>query len=261
MIEDFINKIIQGDCLEVMKEIPDKSVDLVITSPPYNVGIEYDEWNDNLLWDDYYAWCEKWLKEILRILKDDGRFCLNHYLSLGQSNNMHAPLMKLNELSEKIGFKHHGIAIWTDTTLTKRMAWGSWLSASAPYLNSPYEGILVLYKNQWKKEKKGKSTITPQEFMMATSGVWSIKTEHNGFTKANFPIDLPFLCIKLLSYEGELILDPFNGSGSTSLAAKYLNRNFIGIEISEKYCKIAEDRLRQETLFSQIPPIPSSQIV
>src|SRR3990167_8130622 len=212
MIEDFINKIIQGDCLEVMKEIPDKSVDLVITSPPYNVGIEYDEWNDNLLWDDYYAWCEKWLKEILRILKDDGRFCLNHYLSLGQSGNRHAPLMKLNEMAEQIGFKHHGIAIWTDITLTKRTAWGSWLSASAPYLNSPYEGILVLYKNVWKKLFDGESTISKEMFMECASGVWNMPTDKEKLTKATFPQSLPARCINFFSYKGEVVFDPFLGS-------------------------------------------------
>ena len=247
--DDFINKIICGNCLEVMKDIPDKSINLVITSPPYNCGIKYDIWNDEMKWEDYYLWCEKWLKEIFRVLKDDGKFCLNHYLSLGQSNNRHAPLMRLNELSEKIGFKHHAVAIWTDITLIKRTAWGSWKSASAPYINCPYEGILILYKNNWKKINSGISTISDKDFMMTCSGVWKIQPDNKKFTPANFPIRLPELCINLLTYKGDLILDPFMGSGTTALAAKKLKRNYIGIEISSKYCKIAEERLRQEILF------------
>ena len=243
-----INKIICGDCLEVMKNFPDKSIDLVITSPPYNCGIDYGKYKDNLEWKKYYQWCEEWLKEILRILKQDGRFCLNHYLSLGQSNNRHSPLMKLNEMAIEIGFKHHGIAIWTDITLTKRTAWGSWKSASAPYINSPYEGILVLYKDKWKKESQGKSTISDKDFMMACSGVWNMGTDKNRLTPATFPIRLPELCINLLSFENDLILDPFLGSGTTVIACKRLKRNFIGIEINPDYCKIAKQRLRQEIL-------------
>ena len=246
--DNFINKVICGDCLEVMKEIPENSVDLVITSPPYNIGIQYDVWDDKMDWKDYYLWCEKWLKEILRILKLDGRFCLNHYLSLGQSDNRHAPLMKLNETAEKIGFKHHTIAIWTDTTLIKRTAWGSWLSASAPYVNSPYEGILILYKDSWKKLLEGKSTIDKKMFMKATSGIWNISPDREKWTKANFPQSLPVWCMNLLSYENDIILDPFNGSGTTTWVAKQLKRNYIGIEISPDYCKIAEQRLRQEIL-------------
>src|SRR3990167_11126252 len=97
--EDMINQVIWGDCLEVMRAMPDKYVDLVITSPPYNIGIEYESWNDTMPRNEYYDWCRDWLKEILRILKNDGRFCLNHYLSFGQSGNRHAPLMKLNEMA------------------------------------------------------------------------------------------------------------------------------------------------------------------
>ncbi|MDP2365228.1 MAG: site-specific DNA-methyltransferase [Ignavibacteria bacterium] len=242
-----VNKIIQGDCLNILKEMPDNFVDLVITSPPYNCGIAYDVCKDNLKWEDYYNWCEKWLRELLRILKSDGRFCLNHYLSFGQSNNRHTPLMKLNEIAIEIGFKHHGIAIWTDITLIKRTAWGSWKSASAPYVNSPYEGILILYKDKWKKEKQGISTITDKDFMMACSGVWNIGTDKERLTPATFPKRLPELCINLLSYENDLILDPFAGSFTTCVVAKMLNRNYIGIEISPDYCRRGTIRLAEET--------------
>lgn len=237
-------KLYNGDCVEVMGELPDKSIDLVVTSPPYNCGIEYDSYNDNLEWGDYYAWCEKWLKGIYRLLKDDGRFCLNHYLSLGQSNNRHAPLMKLNEMALQIGFQHHGLAIWTDITLTKRTAWGSWLSASAPYVNSPYEGILILYKERWKRDKSGESTIDKDRFMKLCTGIWDMRTEMNGLTKANFPLDLPLNCIDLLSYVGDVVLDPFAGSGTTLIASEMRKRRWVGIELSEKYCKTATNRIK-----------------
>lgn len=240
-----INKIYQGDCLELMKQIDDESVDLVITSPPYNIGIDYDSWNDDVDWEKYYSWCKEWMKEIYRVLKIDGRFCLNHYLCLGTAKARHSPLMELNQIAVKeIGFKHHAVCVWTDRTLTKRTAWGSWKSASAPYINTPYEGILILYKQDWKKHRKGVSTISKDKFMELCSGVWNMQPERKGLTKANFPIELPSNCINLLSYEEDVVLDPFMGSGTTAVACKQLNRNFIGFEISESYCKIAEKRLK-----------------
>ena len=248
LISELIDTIILGDALEVLKTFPDEFVDLIITSPPYNCGIDYGIYKDNLSWVDYYKWCTDWLRELFRVLKNDGRFCLNHYLSLGQSNNRHSPLMKLNEMAIELGFKHHGIAIWTDTTLTKRTAWGSWLSASAPYINSPYEGILILYKDKWKKEKEGTSTISKDDFMKACSGIWNIGTDKKRLTPATFPEKLPLLCINLLSYENDIILDPFMGSGTTALVSKKLGRHYIGIELNPEYVKMAKKRLNFEML-------------
>ena len=168
---------------------------------------------------------------------------MDHYLSLGTSKYRTSPISTLYAIMEKIGFKHHSIAVWTDITLAKRTAWGSYLKASAPYINSPFEGILIDYKENWKKPEKGTSTIEKDDFVKLTRGVWDIKTETRGLTKANFSVDLPTKAINLLSYDGDVILDPFMGSGTTAVAAKKLNRHYIGFEISENYCKIAENRL------------------
>ena len=168
--------LIQGDCLKVLPKIPSESIDLVVTSPPYNINIDYGVYKDNIDWDSYYNWCRKWLKELYRVLKKDGRLCLNHYLSMGQSGNRHAALMDLNWIATReIGFKHHSVAIWTDNSLSSLTSWGSWLSAKAPYIKCPFEGILILYKQTWKKLKDGKSTIKPEEFIKACSGIWNIK--------------------------------------------------------------------------------------
>lgn len=251
-IKDYIGQIICGDNLEVMKGMPSNSIDLVVTSPPYNVGIEYDVWKDNLILEEYYDWCRKWLTEIYRLLKEDGRFCLNHYLSCGRGtdgytvDNRHAPLMNLNTISESIGFKHHGLAVWTDITITKRTAWGSWMSASAPYINSPYEGILILYKNKWKKLSEGVSTINKDMFMKLCTGIWDMPTDKERLTMATFPTKLPEYCINLLSYKDDIVLDPFSGSGTTCLIAEKLHRRWIGIEISEKYVEIAKNRVQNE---------------
>jgi len=237
-----LNKIYQGDCLKVMKQIPDKSVDLIVTSPPYNLGIDYGCYKDKIEINEYYNWCKCWLEELYRILKDNCRFALIHYLSCGKSENRFAPLMSLNCIAEKIGFKHHGLAIWYDITLTKLTAWGSWLSSSAPYINSPFEGIDILYKGNWKRDGET-NELNKEEFMMACSGIWKIAPEKNRNHPAPFPKDLAKLIIKLLSKKNDLVLDLFIGSGTTAIACMQTNRNFIGIELEPKYVDIANKRI------------------
>lgn len=240
-----LNKIYNEDNIKTMAKMPDNFIDLIVTSPPYNIGINYDVYNDKVSWDDYFSWCEKWLKECFRVLKPDGRIAINHYLSLGSAAYRLSPLSHINEIMLNIGFKHHAMAVWTDITLSKKTAWGSWLSASAPYINSPFEGVLILYKERWKKDKRGISDIDKEDFVKLTRGIWNIKTETNGLTKANFSLDFANKCIKLLSYQCELIYDPFMGSGTVAAACKINNRKYIGSEISKNYCDIADDRINK----------------
>ena len=248
-----VNTIHNCDCIAGMREhISDNSIDLIVTSPPYNVGIDYDSWDDKMPLEDYFAWCEKWLAECYRVLKPDGRLCLNHYMSCGTSDVRFAPLMSLNQLAEGIGFHHYGCAIWADSHLTKRTAWGSWLSASAPYLNSPYEGIVVLYKDHWHKDRDGETDITPKEFMECASGVWKIQPCQTYDTIANFPIELPRRCIRFFSFVGDIVLDPFMGSGTTAVAAKQTRRKYIGFEISPNYYRTIMENLSQECLFKEL---------
>jgi DNA modification methylase len=138
------NQIYNEDCITGMQKLPDNCIDLCVTSPPYNLGVKYDVYNDWMEWSDYYVWCEQWLNEVYRVLKPDGRFCLNHYLSCGTSKTRSAPLLNLNCICNKIGFKHHGISVWDERTLTKYQAWGSWKSASAPYINCLSAHTLVI---------------------------------------------------------------------------------------------------------------------
>lgn len=240
--------IYNQDCLQTLKSMEDNSIDLILTSPPYNIGIDYDVYNDNIEWKEYYKWCEKWLIECYRVLKNDGRIAINHYLSLGNSKYRTSPISKLYNIMEDIGFYHHSIAVWTDITLAKRTAWGSWLSASSPYINSPYEGILIDYKNKWKKENKGESTIDKENFIKLTRGIWNIKTETKGLTKANFSIDFASKIINLLSYKNDIVYDPFMGSGTTAIACIKNERLYIGSEISKKYCEIANERIKIEKM-------------
>jgi len=244
-----IDVVYNEDCVVGMQKLPDNSIDLIVTSPPYNIGVKYDIFDDFRPWSEYYAWCKQWLTECYRVLKPDGRFCLNHYFSCGTSETRSAPLLNLHCICTEIGFKHHGLAVWGDITLTKYQAWGSWLSASAPYVNSPYEAILIQYKDHWKKDRKGVTQITPKEFMESCSGVWKLPTEKNrSGCPAPFPIALASRCIRLLSYEGDIVLEPFMGSGTTPVAAKQNKRYYIGYEISKAYFDQSTSRLSQKNM-------------
>jgi len=251
MIQCF-NQIINKDVLEGLQELPDNFIDLVVTSPPYNLGMDYGEGieKDTLLWKDYYEWCKQWMIEVYRVMKPNRRFCLNHYLSCGEGtqNNKRGrsdPLMELSHITKEIGFKHHGIAIWTDATVSRLTAWGSYMKASAPYMNSPYEGILVVYKGEWKREDMGISTINKEDFIEGASGCWNIRPERRRGHPAPFPIRLPELCINFFSYENDLILDPFMGTGSTAVACKRTKRNWIGFENNKDYCETANKRVEE----------------
>ena len=248
-----LNKIYNMDCIEGLKLLDDNSIDLIVTSPPYNVGVDYDTYKDCMPWDNYLDWCEEWLKECYRVLKDDGRICINHYIAFspreydesGNCINSHScrfPLFDFRTIMEKIGYNVSKLAVWEDITMKKFTAWGSWLSASSPNILTPYEGILIAYKKQWAKASKGKSTIDKDLFMEGVSGVWNLGTVR-GKTKACFPESLPNMCIQLLTYEGDTVLDPFMGSGTTAVVAKKTKRNFIGFELSKDYCNIANARL------------------
>jgi len=239
-----------GDCLEVMREFPKGSVNFVFTSPPYNLGTPYDRWSDKMDYAEYLDWCREWNELIYSVLRDDGRYCLNHYLSCGTSEFRFAPLMDLNWiLTREIGFKHHGLAIWFDTTLCARTAWGSWASASAPYVNSPFEGVLILYKRQWKRRDEGESTVGGDLFVELCHGVWKAvpEKEYRKVHPAPFPEKLVEYGIRLFTFVSDIVLDPFVGSGTTAVVAERLGRRWIGVELSEKYCEISKKRLKKES--------------
>lgn len=240
---------------EHMKELPDNSVHLMVTSPPYNVGKLYDR---DMSLEEYRAFLTSVWKEVYRVLVPGGRICVN-IANLGRKP--YIPLhMSIIEDLLKIGFLMRGEVIWDKgATASSSVAWGTYLSAKNPVLRDSHEYILIFSKDSFTRgvKEKMKSTLTKEEFIGYTKSIWSFNAE--SATKvghpAPFPIELPARCIKLYTFEDEIILDPFMGSGTTAVAALELNRHFVGYEVdseyierSEKRIKLTRDRKNQQVL-------------
>jgi len=226
-------------------ELAPESVDLIVTSPPYNVEVVYGMHRDDLGYTEYLEFCEVWLQRCFQWLKPDGRMCLNIPLDKNKGGQQSVGA-DLTTLAKQLGFQYHSTIVWNEGNISRRTAWGSWVSASAPYVIAPVELIVVLYKREWKKTSGSRvSDITPQEFMEWTNGLWTFNGESRKRVghPAPFPLELPKRCIKLFSYVGDTVLDPFAGSGTTLLAAMMHHRQAIGIEIEPAYCALAKQRI------------------
>jgi len=266
------NVIYNCDIFDGFGKMPDNSIDLCVTSPPYNCGIEYDSWADNKPWNEYLSWCKSWLCEMRRVLKPDGRFAINHLVEMGlpangKKNGIRvSPQVELYNIMAELGLTIVAQPMWADLTRSTLTSWGSWCSASAPYIYNPFEVILIGYKGQWKKNRdknnKGTDTISKEDFMKGVGGVWNIQPETKGLTMANFPVALPKLCIELLSFKDDVVLDPFMGSGTTAIACKETGRQYVGFEISANYHKIAEQRIDNYTRTGNLtlPSVKSKKI-
>lgn len=251
MTNSIINQIIPGDCLQSLKLLDDNSIDLIITSPPYNFDIKYDIYADNKLWKDYTSIISDVACEMYRVLKPDGRVCINIPCD-GKVKIYEGPKEKidfsyeLKQIFYNINFKYRDKIYWRKQNISNPNARGSFKSPSCPYINLPYEEIVIFYKDNRKKlGSRNMIDITSDEFISWVIGDWFIQPDNSSKFNhpAKFPIELPYRLIKLFSYIGDIVLDPFAGSGTTCIAAKQLNRKYIGFELSEEYCRIANERL------------------
>lgn len=240
--------LFKGDVLN--ENLFDKEfIDLIVTSPPYNVDIQYNSHKDDLTYEEYLQFSEKWMSNCYKWSKSEARFLLNCPLDKNKGGQQSVGA-DLTVIAKRIGWKYHSTIIWNEGNISRRTAWGSWLSASAPFVIAPVELIIVFYKDQWKKTQGTKiSDISRQEFMDWTNGVWTF----NGESKkkighpAPFPRELPYRCIKLFSFQRDVVFDPFAGSGTTLIEASNNNRIGVGVEIDKNYCELAVNRIIKET--------------
>lgn len=242
------NKIICGDSEDILKGINNNTVDLIFTSPPYNFGIDYEKYIDSNFWGDYLDKLFSIFDECIRILKFGGRIIINIQPLFSDYIPIHH-IISNYFMNKKLIWK--GEIIWEKNNYNcKYTSWGSWKSPSSPYLKYTWEFIEVFCKGDLKHDGNSNNIdIKADEFKEWVLAKWSIGPEKNMKKfdhPAMFPEKLVERVLKLFSYKDDIVLDPFNGVGTTTLVSSLLNRNYLGIDISEKYCKIAQERIQKE---------------
>lgn len=244
---EYINQIICGDSEEILKKLPSNCIDLVFTSPPYNFGLGYDTHEDGTHWDEYFAKLFAVFKECIRVVKPGGRIVINIQPLFSDYIPIHH---RISHFFESNNLIWKGEILWEKNNYNcKYTAWGSWKSPSSPYLKYTWEFIEIFCKESLKKDgNKINIDITAEEFKSWVVARWSIAPERNMKQyghPAMFPEELVRRVLKLFSFQEDVILDPFNGVGSTSVVSKKTGRKYIGIDISQEYCKIANIRLKE----------------
>jgi len=230
---------------EGMGELADNSVHLMVTSPPYNVGKDYDK---DLSLEEYLAFLKRVWAETYRVLVPGGRAGIN-IANLGRKPYIPLHLFILRDMID-IGFLMRGEIIWDKgASASSSTAWGSWQSATNPTLRDTHEYILVFSKGNFRREKLGGrvDTISKEEFLEFTKSVWTFPAESAKKIghPAPFPLELPYRLIQLYTFKDEVVLDPFMGSGQTALAALKAERHFIGYEINRDYLELGRKRIRE----------------
>lgn len=263
----FDNVIIDGDGRAVLAAMEPESVDMVITSPPYNFDMKYESTNDKLPIEQYFngLLAPVW-KECYRVVKRGGRIAV----VVQPMYDRHVPTHhRVARQLEDAGFSWRSEIVWDKANVHGEVSLGSVGKPSSPYMRSTMEFIEILDKIDRKKwpdpdleQQIGPAVadITRDEYIAWTDSRWNIPPPVKGMKKyghpAMFPEEIPKRLVKLFTYVGDTILDPFGGVGTTALVAWKCNRHFISIDVSEKYSKIAARRVRHEALQQKlIPPV------
>ena len=251
----YINKVFCKSS-EVMNELPDNSVHLMVTSPPYNVGKDYDA---DLSLKEYRELLTSVFRETYRVLVPGGRACIN-VANLGRKPYIPLHSFIIEDMHD-IGFLMRGEILWNKgSSASSSTAWGSWLRANNPVLRDIHEYILVFCKDTFsrKNPQKRRSTISKEEFLEFTKSVWAFSAERASKVghPAPFPVELPYRLIQLYTFEEDVVLDPFVGSGTTCIAASKTSRKYVAYDIDKRYCELSERRIKeylqeQTTLFPQ----------
>ena len=246
-VQPFLNRILCGDARTILGRIPDGCIDLIITSPPYNFGHSYaqDTHDDTHEWNEYFDKLDVVWQECERVLKPGGRIAVNIQPLFSDYVPTHH---LISNQFLKLGLLWKAEFLWEKNNYNaKYTAWGSWKSPSMPYIKYTWEFIEVFDKETHKKAGSREDIdITADEFKEWVLGKWSFPPEirmKDFHHPAMFPEELPRRLMKLFSYRNDIILDPFNGAGTTTLVAYKNHRRFIGIDVSRQYCDEAMTRL------------------
>ena len=248
--DQYINTIICSDSEKLLAKLPDNSVDLIFTSPPYNFGLGYDKTEDGIDWNEYFKKLFLIFDECIRVLKYGGRIIVNVQPLFSDYIPIHHKISNFF-MEKKLIWR--GEILWEKNNYNcKYTAWGSWKSPSNPYLKYTWEFLEIFCKGDLKKiGTKENADIDAEEFKKWVVAKWSIPPEKKmkDFDHpAMFPEELVRRVLRLFSFKGDIVLDPFNGAGTTTLVSKKLGRKFIGIDESDKYCEIAKKRLKEVPL-------------
>lgn len=253
MIQDItLDSIVCTDVLDGLRRIPDQSIHLVVTSPPFNVGINYDKHIDTMPHVDYLAWMHKIWVECFRVLVHGGRICINIDATMnleegGAIERVHPLHVDFTNQLRDIGYIYRAEICWTKQNAPgKDTAWGSYASCSNPHIRRNSEYIVIASKGDLRLDGDPMMCdLTKEEFHQWTLSEWKIKPETS---KKGHPVPYPYelikRCIKLFSYVGNTVLDPFSGSGTTCVVAVDHGRHYIGLDNSERYCQAASERIK-----------------
>jgi len=255
------NSIICHDSLKGLSQITSNSVHLIVTSPPFNVRIAYTNHSDNLPHSKYLSWMKTVWINCYRVLVDGGRICINIDSTVNLEKDklpehFHPLHVEFTNQLIEIGYIYRGEICWKKQNVCgKNTAWGSFASCSCPHIRRNHEYIVIASKGKMKLDGDSmKCDLTPEEFQEWTLSEWRFSPATSTNAKghpASFPEELPKRCIKLFSYVGNIVLDPFNGIGTTTLVASKLGRSYIGIDNSSEYCQIARERMNKPDIFNE----------
>tara|TARA_Y100000310_G_scaffold334387_1_gene414055 strand:- start:613 stop:1455 length:843 start_codon:yes stop_codon:yes gene_type:complete len=274
-----INKIYCIDCLEGLKHLDNNSIHLLITSPPYNIGKDYELYKDDLPYEQYIKWLTNVFKESYRVIVEGGRVCINvGYIYTSENANTHAIKTNVRQMLptyadlivnlRNIGFTFQEHIIWDKigNSAGDKIIFGSYPYPVDVYARQGTEHILIFKKGKSRvdiqeKRKNINNKIPKKEYFEYVQPIWDFRGQNMDKHCAPFPIELPLRLIKIYSFEGDTILDIFMGSGTTAWASKQLHRNYIGFELNQKWVNLSNSKLSQEILSDKEPEMPYHQML
>lgn len=247
------SKLYNGKSEDVIPTLENNSIDLLITSPPYNVDLgnnkfnenPYDMYNDNMDHFEYINWLKDLFDKLYNKMKSCGRLAIN----IGDGKNGRVPTHVdiIHFMTRELKYIPMANIIWNKSQIGNRFSWGSYLSPSCPSFPKPFEYIMIFAKDDIKLQTKGETDLTAKEFKEWAFAMWNMvpetKMQEMGHP-AMFPVELPYRLIKMLSWKDSTVLDIFNGAGTTGVACELLQRKYIGIEMSKEYCDISVKRIK-----------------